>query len=554
MRNVICGLFCCLLFTILYVDTVNARNVGSSANSFITAVQKRDSELIIKQCYYYDIELTQIKKNNPKSLWPNVTKQYYANKVAAMKDNSFWNNYSQNMMNDASLALGSFPDPVMSIKKMAQLITPSSKWKISETRREKIKSNWDGKMYTMIKYYVDVHYDLTNPMKIGTQYLKSTIVQLTFEATSNKFISFEHMQQGNVYYENSEIFTPVTFQKIDIGSDQHIPPVLIKTELPKTQISKNNTAIIFKKDGKLWNRSLKSNKTSLIVDSKVELFSVSENGVVIYKISGDSALYGLSLKNMKSSKVMDSPNIWSFSISPDGKKLAVTVQESEQIFTKDGEELHGRTSSVNIYDLDSGSLIISTYRLNSTEPYWFDWGTWSDDSVYYCFTRNLYIPNIDTSYIINSNTKDIQYIGVQGPVYEFKYDQIRFSDRTTGVSWIVDVKHKSLKSLAQSSLEFSKSHGDFYPFIYDKHHIIYISNYNILKMMNSSSKIESVLNDKMPRNIFIGTIDHASQFITFTIQTAVSSDLYISDMKGRNFAKIVDGIEEVHAITHCVEK
>lgn len=553
MRKVIYGFFCCLLFTILNVGSVNAGNVGSGANSFITSVQKKDSERIIKQCYYYDVELAQIKNNNPKSLWPKVTKQYYATKVAAMKDNSFWNNYSQNMMDNASSALGSFPDPVTSIKKMAQLITPSSKWKITETRKDKIRSDWDGKIYSLIKYYVDVHYAPSDQIKIDNKYLKSTILQLTFESTTNKFVSFEHMRQGNVYYKNSEISMPVKFQKIDIGNDQIVPPVMVKAEFMKCQISKNNAAIVYIKDGKLWGRSLKNNKTSLIVDSKVEQFSVSKNGVVIYQMSGDSTLYGLSLKTMKSSKMMDSPNILSFSISADGKKLAVTIKESEQKFMQDGVEVNGITTSVNIYDLDSGGLIISTYRMNSTEPYWADWGTWSDDSVYYCFARNHYITNSNTtSYIINSNTKDIQYIGVQGSIAEFKYDQIRYSDETTGVSWIVDVKQKNRRSLDRS-LEVSDSSGDFYPFIYDKQNIIYISNYTVLKIINSSSSTESILNEKMPKNIFIGERDWASQFITFTRQTVGGDELYISDIKGRNLVKVIDSIEGKHAITHCVE-
>jgi hypothetical protein len=119
-------------------------NPEKQTEKFLTAVQKKDFKTIFEMTYYYQMELAQIKSNNPKALWQKLTTEYYESKKNALfsrKEESLtdaWVRFGGELF-------GTPTDPVENIRALMGLLTQSCKWRIIESKKEKHHDQWTGR-------------------------------------------------------------------------------------------------------------------------------------------------------------------------------------------------------------------------------------------------------------------------------------------------------------------------------------------------------------------------------------------------------------------------
>lgn len=182
----------------VYGATVNPEN---QTEKFLMAVQKKDFKSIFDITYYYQMELSQIKSNNPKVLWQKLTTEYYESKKKVFfekKDES---------LTDAWILFGGElfgtpTDPIENLRALMNLLTPSSKWKVIESRKEKHLDRWSGREYDVYLVYVSLGYKtLDESPLIGSKKLKEAILSFVLDAEKGLYMRSSRAVKGDVYWE-----------------------------------------------------------------------------------------------------------------------------------------------------------------------------------------------------------------------------------------------------------------------------------------------------------------------------------------------------------------
>lgn len=166
---------------------------------FLTAVQKRDSKTIFDMSYYYQMELSQIRSNNPKALWPKLTTEYYDSKKSVLfskKEESLtdaWVRFGGELF-------GTPTDPAENIRALG-LLLPFARWKVIESKREKQYDSWSGRQHDVYVVYVSLNYETVavSPL-IASKVLKEAILSLFLDAKTGLYIQSSRVGKGDVYW------------------------------------------------------------------------------------------------------------------------------------------------------------------------------------------------------------------------------------------------------------------------------------------------------------------------------------------------------------------
>jgi len=188
------------LLLIVHGGTALAANPSNQVEQFLTAVQKKDFKIIFDTSYYYQMELSQIKSNNPKALWSKLTTEYYESKKNALfkqKEESLtdaWIRFGGEMF-------GTPTDPTENIRALMGLLLPSPKLKVIESKKEKHLDQWSGRQSDVYVVYVSLSYKTVeeSPL-IGSNVLKEAILGFILDAKSGLYMRSSKVGKGDVYW------------------------------------------------------------------------------------------------------------------------------------------------------------------------------------------------------------------------------------------------------------------------------------------------------------------------------------------------------------------
>lgn len=175
-------------------------NPEKQTEKFLTAVKKNDFKTIFEMTYYYQTELAQIRSNNPKALWQKLTIEYYES-----KKNAFFGKKEESLT-DAWVRFGGElfgtpTDPVENVRTLMNLLTPSSKWKVLESKRERHFDQWSGRQIDVFVVYVSLGYKtVENSPLIGSKVLKEAILGFILEAKTVLYMRSSRVVKGDVYW------------------------------------------------------------------------------------------------------------------------------------------------------------------------------------------------------------------------------------------------------------------------------------------------------------------------------------------------------------------
>lgn len=190
-------------FVILLTNMVDGSTINpeKQTEKFITAVQKKDFKTIFDTSYYYQMELSQIKANNPKALWQKLTTEYYESKKSVLFEQK------EESLTDAWVRFGgeifgSPTDPAKNILALLGFLLPSPKWKVVESKKEKQLDRWSGRQYDVFIVYVTLGYKTVEESPvIGSKVLKETILGFLFDAKTGLYMRSSRVVKGDVYWD-----------------------------------------------------------------------------------------------------------------------------------------------------------------------------------------------------------------------------------------------------------------------------------------------------------------------------------------------------------------
>lgn len=188
-------------------------NPEKQLEKFLTAVQKKDFKTIFDNTYYYQMELSKIKSNNPKSLWQKLTTEYYESKKKALfkeeKESltDAWIRFGGNLFDTPT-------DPIENIRALMSLLNPPNKWKLLETKNERRTDQWDLSQRDVFVVYVSLNYNtVENSPLIDSKLLKETIISFDMDAKTGLYMRSNRVGRGDVYWDK------VPFKILNISWD-----------------------------------------------------------------------------------------------------------------------------------------------------------------------------------------------------------------------------------------------------------------------------------------------------------------------------------------------
>ncbi len=190
-----------LLIILVLSVACGQTNPVKQVKKFLTGVQKQDFKSIFDISYYYQTELSQITSNNPKVLWPKLTTEYYES-----KKNALFRQKKESLTNVWIRFSGEFfgtpTDPVENIRALMDLLAPSPKWKVIESKKEKQFDMWEGRQYDVYVVYVSLNYKTVeeSPL-IGSKVLKEATLGFVLDAKTGLYMRSSRVEKGDVYWE-----------------------------------------------------------------------------------------------------------------------------------------------------------------------------------------------------------------------------------------------------------------------------------------------------------------------------------------------------------------
>ena len=176
-------------------------NPQKQTEKFLVAVQKKDFKTIFEMTYYYQMELSRIKSNNPKALWQKLTTEYYESKKNALFSRK------EESLTDAWVrfggeVFGTLTDPVENIRALMRLLTQSCKWRVIESKKEKHHDQWSGRQQDVNVIYVSLKYKTVeeSPL-IGSKALKEAILGFVLDGKTGLYMRSSKIGKGDVYWE-----------------------------------------------------------------------------------------------------------------------------------------------------------------------------------------------------------------------------------------------------------------------------------------------------------------------------------------------------------------
>jgi len=265
---------------------------------FLTAIQKKDFKTIFDMTYYYQMELAQIKSNNPKALQQKLTTEYYESKKNALfteKKESFTDAW----IRFGGEVFGTSTDPVENIRELMALLTPPNKWKVIESKREKRHDAWSGRELDVSVVYVSLSYkSVEESPLISSKLLKEAILSFVLDEKTGLYLRSSRIKKGDVYWDK----VPLKILNVSWYADALFGNLSLKVKVigglpPFHSDTKCGEWIIEKLKGanvESWNESVSINLRARIEDKYFPLQCV----VSIVDKSGQSATAAFTVPEM----------------------------------------------------------------------------------------------------------------------------------------------------------------------------------------------------------------------------------------------------------------
>lgn len=203
---------------------------GGAATRYIEALQKGDFKTIIDLSYGYQVEVSQIKAQNPQVLWPKLTKEYYDAKIAALGNKpGFWEAYMQGMMGD----------PAQQIRFMQSLLLPNVKWKVTETRSDQVQASIQFGGYDRTIVYITVNYPTLNDSPfVDGKFIRETILEFDLNTKSQLVMALGRLPQGDTAWDGPLMIMNTSWQLEGLAGTGHLRAEAIGGKAPYTWMPK----------------------------------------------------------------------------------------------------------------------------------------------------------------------------------------------------------------------------------------------------------------------------------------------------------------------------
>ncbi len=177
-----------------------ALNPEKQTEQLLTAIQHKDFKGIFEITSYYQNQVAAIKSKNPKVLWEKLITEYYEE-----KKKTFLGSKGEDIA-DASLRsgaefMGAPTDPMAYLRTLNGLVG-SAEWKVLESKRQRQRSEWDGRIYETYLVYVSFSYKevMKSPL-MESKFLKEAIFGFEFNADTGLYMRSYNLSKGNTYWD-----------------------------------------------------------------------------------------------------------------------------------------------------------------------------------------------------------------------------------------------------------------------------------------------------------------------------------------------------------------
>jgi hypothetical protein len=185
-------------------------NSSSVVSRYIPAFQKHDFKTVIDLTYSYQQEVARIKAANPQVLWPKLIGEYYQSKESSFSQQA---GYEQNYAETLGAMVG---DPAQNIRAMEAMVPSSCRWKISESRRERVTNQWNLQQFNQDTVFVTVDYPSWQDAPFAdNKLLKETILQFTVESDAQLILGMARMPAADTYIEDPLRISSVTWNQFN---------------------------------------------------------------------------------------------------------------------------------------------------------------------------------------------------------------------------------------------------------------------------------------------------------------------------------------------------
>ena len=153
---------------------------------YIQAIQNRDFKTVINLTSYYHQKIESIKAQNPRVLWPKLLGEFYQQTIPDFRQTT-----GGPLQSLGATVMAAMGDPSGNIRAALQLLPPSCKWSVTETRR--------GQQTDTV--YVTVSYpDVMGAPIMGSQLLGKTILRVTLNHQTRLVDTVQKVSQADTYW------------------------------------------------------------------------------------------------------------------------------------------------------------------------------------------------------------------------------------------------------------------------------------------------------------------------------------------------------------------
>ena len=203
---------------------------------YIGGAEKRDLTTIIDLTYGYQQEVARIKAKNPQVLWPKLVDEYYKQQTATFSQQSgFWTAYAESMT-------ASWGNPTQAIRASLALFPASCKWRISESRAQRVGNIVEGG-WEQTTVYVSVSYpSWEDAPLIADKILKATILEFGVDGKTQLIRTIGQVSAGDEYRDDALRVVRVTWgwgPGIVVVAAGGVPPYICSLEVGALRAQKD---------------------------------------------------------------------------------------------------------------------------------------------------------------------------------------------------------------------------------------------------------------------------------------------------------------------------
>jgi hypothetical protein len=183
-----------------HVSFAQSERVHALINHFLSTAQRRDYAALARVTGQFKIEESQIKNENPRSMWPSLLAEFWKQKIQDLEHKEL--KPSSLPGTERQLFDEGDDEVIHEARELLELMPASAKWGITEIRprpRRPLSS----------VYYLDVYVSVSYPSKnaaatIGGKVLKKTILACTVAEPLDYVIACDRFEKGDLYWPEGQ--------------------------------------------------------------------------------------------------------------------------------------------------------------------------------------------------------------------------------------------------------------------------------------------------------------------------------------------------------------